>query len=266
MLMQPGITTCPHCHKPLFVNDDIISIMPFVGTEKIVGFMPGLYHYNCFLKTKFRRAYCEIKRNSVHEAFLGLDDEYMKTLRITRQFALVRKHRVKEFSLMFLKEGREITFCDLPALDEFIQLVRNPSSSQKEMRSNGVGMSRIVKGWKIYQRQTSDAFFYFTELDYRKLATYLEIEGDTPIGKTINLFEACKKLKLSPGNNPLPIEKAIGTFRSAEPLLDSPKAQLVLSIELFKNIYVSNTKMSLLGSFLSSVETILARDFVGAES
>lgn len=265
MLLQPGSTICPHCQKPLFLTDDIISIKQFVGTEEIEGFTPGLYHYVCFLHTAFREAYVEIKRFYEHEKFVGLDDEYMKTLQISREFALVMKRAVREFSLKFFDEDREISFFELSALYDFTEFVLNPSLYQKETQFNDVGVSRLDKDWRIYQRHSSDAFFLFTELDYRKIATYLGIEGDTPVGRTINLFEACNELRVAPVNKPLPIEKAIGKFKLVEPLLDSPTVQLVISIELFKNIYISNEKLSLLGEFLNSVESILAKDFVDFE-
>src|SRR5262245_11537680 len=102
-----GFTNCPRCREPVLPTEDLFTVHEGEGGE--APWVPGLYHYRCFLAVPFRSAYLAAAGGR-GRAFVEKQARMWKVLGKDQDFALVYKPLAEEYSVYFFRQRRELTF------------------------------------------------------------------------------------------------------------------------------------------------------------
>lgn len=249
MMFLPG-HPCPSCGEVVYGIDDVFTVLPRPGTEKLQRFRPGLYHYDCFLLVSFRSDYLSLCEADT-KRYLKEKAGTWPILREDANYALVLKPVVKWHTLFFLRQGREISFYRDDQLEEFRRLVLKPDDWLKPTEPGARYMVLYQSnGWTVAEKENVEIGIEFPVADFAKIEKLLGLkEGEVP-NLPIDMGRVCKQAGVTPLYIGCPLERAKGLIRRVERSEQRATVLLTLAVDHWKKVALSFDAFNKLKLFL----------------
>ena len=202
MLIVRGITECPRCKKKVCLTQDLFIVKNLVGTEKIPGFVPGAYHYECFRMVHFRDRYLALKSKVSRENLEKRADSW-RILGADQRFALVHKILADQFTIYFFSAGRDVTFDTVNALEDSVNWMLNVRSDI-DLATSPNGLVRMLftqNDVRIGFKEEVFADLELDQTDFRILLKKLGIRNPEEMhSKSYNFDKTLGELGIAPKN------------------------------------------------------------------
>lgn len=242
MILYPGVTRCPSCGRFIYATDDVFAAQPWAGVEQIPGFEPGIYHYPCFLASPHRDAFLELDAEARIRS-LGKNTEYVKTLARNSSFALTFRLATEEFTLFFLRLGRQLSFLRSEQWQQFVCAVALADELHPTfcVRQDTLRLRRDGPEWELAAREFVPIEADFAQPDFARLRKRLTARGIDPARTRVEVGALCLELNIQPSGLSCPLERLTGIFDWPEvPAETAQPISITVQVEKWYAIPLSN--------------------------